>query len=344
MIISSKFHKIFLLVTACLVGYIFGYLQFGQNGLFTKPIWEITEIRSKENAVYTNPLIECEQYSTSMTPNVSIIERNVNDYVNNSKAGKNIDEIAVYFRDLDKGKWFGINENIEFAPASLVKIPVVVNYVKESENDPAVLSKKLTLNENLELDLAEQNGYQYYKPEKKIEIGKEYTVEELITYSLEYSDNNAHALLVTSKDFDEFTQTIKDLDLYGSVQKPYDTISVKDYSSIFRILYNATYLSQKNSEWVLSILAQGRFDKGLRKGVPQDVPVANKFGEKGYIYENPDPNKFSTTPMLQLHDCGIIYDPDNPYLLCIMTHGSDYSAQEKVIQNISKIVYEGLNE
>jgi hypothetical protein len=41
----------------------------------------------------------------------------------------------------------------------------------------------------------------------------------------------------------------------------------------------------------------------------------------------------------QLHDCGIIYYPGNPYLLCVMTRGTDWSALEKTIQTISAMTY-----
>ena len=42
----------------------------------------------------------------------------------------------------------------------------------------------------------------------------------------------------------------------------------------------------------------------------------------------------------QLHDCGIIYYPNNTYLLCIMTRGKDFKQLESVIAGISKTVYE----
>lgn len=62
--------------------------------------------------------------------------------------------------------------------------------------------------------------------------------------------------------------------------------------------------------------------------MPASVKVAHKFGER--LLED------STR---QLHDCGIVYYPENPYLICIMTHGNVYENLEKTIQDISKMVY-----
>jgi hypothetical protein len=61
--------------------------------------------------------------------------------------------------------------------------------------------------------------------------------------------------------------------------------------------------------------------------------VAHKFGEhrnatvSGEIAET------------ELHDCGIIYYPEHPYFLCIMTKGENLPSLESVISSASKLVY-----
>jgi hypothetical protein len=65
--------------------------------------------------------------------------------------------------------------------------------------------------------------------------------------------------------------------------------------------------------------------------LPKSLAVAHKFGER----ELPNGIK-------QLHDCGIVYLPKHPYLLCIMTRGTDYDRLSTVISTISKKIYEDL--
>lgn len=65
----------------------------------------------------------------------------------------------------------------------------------------------------------------------------------------------------------------------------------------------------------------------MRKTIPSDVKVAHKFGERYY------------GDIKQLHDCGVIYYPENPYLLCVMTIGKDFEDLAEVISHVSDVVY-----
>jgi hypothetical protein len=43
--------------------------------------------------------------------------------------------------------------------------------------------------------------------------------------------------------------------------------------------------------------------------------------------------------MQHFHDCGIVYYPKHPYLLCVMTQGQDPETLENAIAEISKFTY-----
>lgn len=113
---------------------------------------------------------------------------------------------------------------------------------------------------------------------------------------------------------------------------PFDqTIEVKQYSSIFLQLYNSSFFDTKeSSEQALELLSQSTFDKGLVAGVPKGTVVAHKFGERSDF----------TDGIRQLHDCGIVYFPGSPYLLCVMTRGRDMNMLAQTISSISKMVYQ----
>jgi hypothetical protein len=59
------------------------------------------------------------------------------------------------------------------------------------------------------------------------------------------------------------------------------------------------------------------------------VPVAHKFAERS------DPQ----TGEKQLHDCGIVYYPRHPYLLCVMTKGPGFEGLAGVVARVSRMVY-----
>ena len=114
-----------------------------------------------------------------------------------------------------------------------------------------------------------------------------------------FSDNEAKNMILENLDTETLDKIYSDLgiDIPG-LRSPDDFMTVKEYSSFFRILYNATYLNKKMSEKALEYLSHSNFSKGLLGKLPADVVVAHKFGERGLADSNTK----------QLHDCGIIYN------------------------------------
>ncbi len=161
-----------------------------------------------------------------------------------------------------------------------------------------------------------------------------YTIDELIYRSIVYSDNVASQVLYEylGQAFPNglLSQTYRDL---GILEMKSDitlaAVNTKGYGSIFRMLYNASFLDTEMSEKLLSLLVQSDFQDGIRQGVPGDIAVADKFGER-----------YLDNGEKQLHSCGIIYYPGNPYQLCVMTEGTDFEELKIIIGDISKAVYQ----
>jgi len=240
-----------------------------------------------------------------------------------------ISEVAVFFRDLNNGPTFGINTNDKFIPASLLKVPLMLTYFRLAEENPALLNQELS-DYKFPSDLT-----QGVAPSETLEEGKPYKVEDLLYRLIVYSDNRALQILSDylsqiSPDKSLYAETFNELGIIDAWSKDIEkeTISVKSYAAIFWMLYNASYLSKEFSNKALDYLLKSEFNDGLRKGVPDAVPIAHKFGER-FMEGN-----------RQLHDCGIVYYPLNPYLLCVMTRGSDLNALSEAIGIVSKAVYE----
>jgi hypothetical protein len=81
------------------------------------------------------------------------------------------------------------------------------------------------------------------------------------------------------------------------------------------------------------LLTSTDFNEALVAGVPQEVQVAHKFGEAG-----------TGDVERQLHDCGIVYFPSHPYLACIMTRGKDTGTLKQSIADISRFMYQKIDE
>ncbi len=285
----------------------------------------------KSKFVFINPSLGCAPDTKFNKSNPIVLKDKLSSFIDSKRYNGEASEVSVYFRDLNNGPTLGINEDDLFISASLLKLPIALTLYKLAEDQNlGVLEQKLDFNL---APGAELNLVQYFKPSKTVQIGSTYMVNELIYNSLVYSDNLSNDVLKgyltkIGKGQDFILRTLKELGLTEPASIETSDISTRSYASIFRILYNASYLSNEDSEKVLSILSQSEFDQGLAAGIPKDVKLANKFGER----DLPDQK--------QLHDCGIVYFPGNPYLICVMTRGENYDTLAGVIRDVSKMVYD----
>ena len=273
---------------------------------------------------FISPLLECDSFESK---ELNSFDEDVYEWASELMENGSIEGLSYYFRDLNNGVWVGLNEEEKFAPASLMKLPLMISYLKQfEENDPNLLSQSYVF--NIEDD---NYGKQNIVPEQTMSIGAYYTVEDLIFRMIAYSDNSALSILLRNSGFFGF-RVFDDLNIHLPKDKASeDFMSTRTYSKFFRILYNASYLNLENSEKALEILSRTQYKDGIVAGVPDDVVVAHKFGER----EN--------NGVKQLHDCGIVYHPDKPYVLCIMTRGDNTEKMSSAIATLSKYTYEEVN-
>jgi len=289
---------------------------------------EATELHSQNSAsnpyAFISPLLECNNFQDFSNKLINKIKQVTLKEINTDKENGMSSHVSVYFRDLNNGPWFGFNEKEEFVPGSLLKVPLMISAYKISEQDPSLLDKKVLFEKKI-IDVT-----QHFEPLEEIKLGQEYTIDQLVRSMIINSDNEATLLLGQEINQNQLMDIYSDL----GIDKPtgFDTkMAVRTYASFFRVLFNATYLSKDFSEKALSLLSQTDFNKGLRAGVPSSIKIAHKFGER-------------TSEGVQLHDCGIIYYPLHPYVLCIMTRGNDYDQLAKVVKNISNVVYKVIDD
>lgn len=276
---------------------------------------------------FINPLLFCQDQNISSLTNSrgNQIQSEISAYIQSQKNVGAITNAAVYFRDLGDGPWALINPSFRSVPASLLKVPTAIGVYKRAEKDPTFLTKKSRFTST-----KDSNATQYFQPTDRIASGKVYTIEELLRYMLQDSDNNALIMVGNAMDVNDLVDAYNDLgvDPPSATSSGY-TIGVRTFASFFRVLYNASYLSQSDSEHMLSLLAQSSFPQGLEAGVPQNITVAHKFGE----YDSGNGQK-------ELNDCGIVYKPHDPYILCVMTEGDDFSKLAGTIKGVSQNVWD----
>lgn len=250
-------------------------------------------------------------------------------YVQDGKASR----VSIFVRDLTSQQWAASNENEVYAPASLMKLPLLMAYYKIGELDPSFFSERIAY---AKAPAVSDSGLQDFAPADPIAVGKTYTVEDLIGHMIVNSDNAAADLLYSHINPDVFNQTAIDLGIkIPANNSTVDFVTAKTYAGIIRMLYNSSYLNRASSEKVLSLMSTSAF-KGVADSVPEGIVVAHKFGERQVDGVS------GSAPLRELHDCGIVYKDPNPYVICIMTEGKNFDDLLSVVKNLSALVYENI--
>jgi len=282
---------------------------------------------------FINPLLSCNYSEDVPSSKYKPITDKLKIYIEEHISNGDAQNISIYFRGLNSGRWSGVNENDAYSPASLLKVPLMIAYLRKIDAEPSLLHKEITYKQ-----IKDGNTVETFKSKNFIKEGQTYSVDELIQSMIMYSDNNAWELLQNNIDQKSVLEVYSDLGIPISEALVEENMTPKIFSYIFRILYNATYLSKPMSQYALKLLNSTDFYGGLKSGVTKDAQIAHKFGERT-VFKKDSITTNITLDFRELHDCGIIYYPQNPYLLCVMTKGADFYKLSGIIRDISSLIY-----
>ena len=304
-------------------------LHYSYHWLFhrndTKAIDSLRSNRdSKSEFSFINPLLICDSGRTEFR-RLAPFKEELQNEIDSIRAKGLAEEVGVYYRDINSGYWLGISEEESFYPASLSKVPLMMGVLKLAETDPGLLQREARYNGPMDRG-------QTFPPGVGLQSGKKYTVMAVLVDLIENSDNRAVWML--NELFDE--KKLLEPVFHELGIPPYRNgeikINLKEYAMFFRVLFNATYLNREMSELALELLSQPEMKEAIVAGLPSNVPSVHKFG-----ILNTDPQH------AQLHDCGIVYYPRNPYLLCVMTKGPDHDKLTESIREVSAFVYKNVD-
>ncbi len=228
--------------------------------------------------------------------------------------------VSLYVENLNGGANMGIDENEGAFPASLNKIPVAVLVLQQ------IGRGRLELNQTIELNGTNEN----------------ITVQAALEKMLKESDNNAfYSLLgLINNDIGGSTDLKRLLDYYsidinGVYETPDSTkandilLGPKVMANMFGTLYYSTVLSDKDSEYLLRLLANTTYGMKEQAKLPENVTLSNKYG----VYQTGNIQVFN--------NCGIIYefDPNIRVLYCIMTRDLNEKEARAVTAEMINSIY-----
>jgi hypothetical protein len=166
-------------------GLLAGYLFQGETAEIS-PHRHGYDVRERGGGYrFISPLIECaDPWAT--TTSLTLMHRSLTTALEDMRQKADVPLLSVYVRDFDNGPWFGLHENTDFAPASLVKVPVMLAIYKAAETDPELLTRRLRTPKPEQMDPLAVGA-----PADMVQPDTEYTVQELMRSMIVKSDNLA---------------------------------------------------------------------------------------------------------------------------------------------------------
>ncbi len=226
---------------------------------------------------------------------------------------------SFYFEYLPDGTAIHIGADTNLVAASLIKVPLAMNVFRAAELGRINLDKPVTVTAE-ELDDGYGNWYQRG-------AGFQTTLRQAAQAALEESDDTAMHVMFDHLNgllnYDE--QSLAGLDISQDMQNGQAVITARSYSSVLKSLYFSSYLNKTDSEELLRYLTKSTEHSRLTKNLPSNLVVAHKNGVNNSSWAE--------------SDCGIVYIPKRPYIICAMVGLPDPDASQ-FIAKISKETYD----
>lgn len=239
-------------------------------------------------------------------------------YLENTKL-----EHSFFFEYLPTGTSIRSNEDVQLAGASLLKLPTIISLYKAAEEGKIDLDRQVVIKEEW---VDNRFGDLWKKG-----AGTKITIRQAIRYALVDSDDTAiKTIRGTLGDLIPTNETILnqlDIDFPYTIDGQ-SRVSARDYSSMLRCLYLSCYLSADSSEDILQQLSEAPDFNRIAASLPDNVKVAHKIGV------------FSSEVQ---SDCGIIYPPRRPYLICMII-AAPSNVADYHMQVVSKMVYDYITD
>jgi beta-lactamase class A len=294
----------------------------------------VTFLAARQRTLPAEQLLTQENNNNQTLLNPTVVSKQASHFIINFQPLRSqFDEIQkkypqhtyIYFSYLNNAAWVGVNERELFTGASTVKVPLAMTLLRSVEQGLIDLHTTYSLEQQ---DLNKDFGDLY-----KVGAGKNYSLEELMTYMLQDSDNTAANAVMKSLNriglsspLDEVYRAMGwDYNVFGE-QPKYDKITVKLLSNMFLALYNATFISPEHSQMILDKLTHTRFNEKIMAGIPEGIVVAHKVGIA--------PNQETFV------DCGIVYAPRRPYIICLGSNGGDEEKATAFMKEVSAATYQ----
>jgi beta-lactamase class A len=253
-------------------------------------------------------------------------------------------EVAITIVNLGTGSQLSLNGDRVYHAASTMKIPVLIDLLREVDAGRLALDQSLLLINRFHsivdgspytLSAADDSDSTVYE-----RVGEWVSVRWLAERMINHSSNLATNALIALLDPARITATMRSLGaertvvLRGVEDGPAfragrnNVTTSDDLAAILKALERREAATPASTEFLLATLRAQAFNDQIPAGLPPGTPVAHKTGQ------------ITAT----LHDAAIIYPPGRaPFVLVVLTRGiPEQRVAEQLTAQIAAIAWEWL--
>jgi beta-lactamase class A len=233
--------------------------------------------------------------------------------------------VAIAIADLRTGYALSINGDVSVPAASTIKIPIMVEVMRQATLHRFSLQRTVTLT-----DADRDCGYGSLCDAPS---GSAYTVRELLWRMITRSDNTAANMLIRLVGRGNINQTMQGLGLDhtwlgDSIRSDGDIRSLRttanDMMHLLIMIARRQVVTASACRQMLAILAAQRHNTMIPAWLPKHLVIAHKTGT---LHDT-------------LNDVGIVELRGSPYVLCVFTtHLDDLDAGERFVRRVSLVTY-----
>ena len=235
--------------------------------------------------------------------------------------------VGFYYKDLTSGETIAYNENDSFLAASVIKIPILIEVLRQIEEGKM---KKDDLVEVKREDKVPSCGALTYMHD-----GLRVTIEDLYTLMIIHSDNTATNMLIRMAGIENINNTLRKLgcttstlnrllfDMEAKREGKENYITPYEIGHLLERVHKKEVISKSISQEIEDVLIMQRLKHKIPYLLPKDVVVGHKTGEDQGI----------------THDVGIIYGR-NPFIFCFASNETNVVKAENALREMALICYE----
>lgn len=237
-------------------------------------------------------------------------------------------EFAFVINNLTTGELLCHRENEVVSSASLIKIPIMGEVLRQVNEGRLALDRRIVVHEENKVP---------YSILTELSTGNSYSLRDVITLMIIQSDNTATNILIDLAGMDNINRLIKNIGLSDTVlmrkmmdfearlQGRDNYTTALDMAKILEKIYNNKLISSEYSKLMMDILKKQLDDSMIRLFIPEETVIAHKTGGLDGIE----------------HDAGIVFSEKCDYIFCTLTWNAKSTYKSRaVIGQISRIVYD----